>query len=1520
MMLRRTVVQWPLLILLVLFAGPAHAQNPIQTENSKTGTTDWQLTNPAENGEIEGYASLTSVNRGGQIRFYVKSNDANYTIDIFRMGWYGLAGGRRVMNTITRSRTSQPSCPTNSNGMTECNWTNPYVLTVPGDSDPTNWASGVYLAKLTGTSSGKQSYIIFVVRDDARSSQYLVAIDFTTYQAYNNWGGKSLYDFNSDGARASKVSFNRPFAAGPQDGAEYGVGAGEFLTNYAPDTETYPAAWEYNAVRWMEKEGYDISYASVVDLHEQDDLLDNHAAYLSWGHNEYWSTAMFNNVETARDNGVNLGFFGANVAYWQIRFESSPATGQANRTQVCYKSTSDPVNGPTETLKFRDLDRPESELVGVFYATDPVDGDIVVQNTSHWVFDGTGLSDGAVLPGLLGYEVDEFNPGASPAGIILLGNSHYGGGEYSNMSLYTAESGATVFATGSMQWVWALDDYNATGLRPSLLNEAAEKMTQNILAKFAEGFDPGPPSPPSSTTTRVNAGGNAYTDSQNQVWSADIGYTGGNVASTAATIANTTDQTLYRSERWGASSYNFSVPFGTYDVILKFAEIYFTSSGQRIFNVAINGNTVLSNFDIFVQAGGANRALDKTFTVHSTSAINIQFIAGSADQPKISAIEIKPGIPVAVQVSPATASLAIGQTQQFTATVSNSTNTAVTWSLSPSIGTVSSAGLYTAPGAIASQQTVTVMATSAADPTKSASGVVTLIPPDFSVNALPGSQSVVQGGGTSYTASISPSNGFNAAVAFSVSGLPSGATGTFSPTSVTGSGSSTLSVTTSGSTSAGTYTVTITGTSGTLVRTKTVTLFVSVPGGSFNPIRISAGGSSFTSSQGLIWSADTGFAGGNTASVPASTPIANTVDDTLYQSERYGAFTYTFTVPAGGYQVTLKFAETYFTSGASSGQRVFNVAINGTTVLTNFDIKAAAGGANIAVDRTFTVTAGASSNNLQIQFIHLATQADLPKVDAIEIVSTGVSGPTITTQPVSQTVAEGQTATFTVAASGSAPMSYQWRKGGANIAGATSSTYTTPATVLADSGVAFSVVVSNAGGDATSNAATLTVNPLTVASVSVNPASVTGGTNSTGIVTLSGPAPAAGTVVQLTSSNTSAATVQGTVTVQSAATSATFPVNTSAVSSVASVTISASYQGSLKTATLTVNPALSVQSVTLSPSSVTGGANSTGTVVLTGPAPAGGATVQLASSNTSAATVPTTVTVAANSTTATFTATTQTVANSTSVTITATLNGSATATLTVNPPLKVLSVALNPGSVTSGTNSTGTVTLSVAAPAGGATVQLASSNTSAATVPATVTVAANSTTATFTASTLTVAASTSVTITATLNGSVTGTLTVNPAPSFTPIRVNSAGSTFTDSLGRVWSADTGFTGGNTANLPNAIANTVDDALYQTERYGVFTYTFTVPAGNYQVTLKFAETWFLNGASSGQRVFNVAINGTTVLNNFDIKAAAGGGNIAVDRTFAVTAGAGNNNLQIQFIHLANQPDLPKVDAIEIVAGN
>src|SRR5438105_15702240 len=198
------------------------------------------------------------------------------------MGWYGGAGARQVMGAVMRAGVKQTiPTPDPVMGLVECHWTNPYTLTIPNNtSDPTDWMSGIYLAKLTAGTSGKQSYIIFVVRDDARTSDLLFQSSVTTYQAYNSWGGRSLY-YSDNGVRPCKVSFNRPYTLGPQPTSAAGVGAGEFLTNLQPDYETEAGGWEYNMVRFLEREGYDVSYCTDLDTHENGHLLLAHKGYLS---------------------------------------------------------------------------------------------------------------------------------------------------------------------------------------------------------------------------------------------------------------------------------------------------------------------------------------------------------------------------------------------------------------------------------------------------------------------------------------------------------------------------------------------------------------------------------------------------------------------------------------------------------------------------------------------------------------------------------------------------------------------------------------------------------------------------------------------------------------------------------------------------------------------------------------------------------------------------------------------------------------------------------------------------------------------------------------------------------------------------------------------------------------------------------------------------------------------------------------------------------------------------------------
>jgi PKD repeat protein len=483
------VPQLCIFLLLSLMGLTARAANVIQTENAKPGTSQWQLTNPATSREIEGYASLTSVPRGGQIRFYVNTADPSYTIEFFRMGWYGGLGGRRMTNAVTRTGVNQPMpVPDPVTGLIECNWTSPYTFTVPTSSDRTVWASGVYLAKLTALASGKQSYIIFVVRDDSRSSSYLFQSSVTTFQAYNNWGGKSLYSFNSPSGPAQAVSFNRPYGYGDSD-VGYNDGSGEFHR-----------AWEYNMVRFLEREGYDTTYCTDIDTHSNPNLLLNHKAFLVVGHDEYWSWQMRANVEAARDRGVNLGIFSANVCYWQIRLVSSAINGASNRTIICYKSLNDPYatdgitsNDNLVTVRWRDapVNRPEDALLGVMYnGADPFDGDFVVADDTSWVFANTGLRNGDLIPGMAGSEVDRvFNDAPPNTWVVAHAPMLFNPSSGQFMPGYTADmvtyvKGATVFSTGCIQWSWGLDDYNAPTYRRSRVDAGVQQITRNVLARF----------------------------------------------------------------------------------------------------------------------------------------------------------------------------------------------------------------------------------------------------------------------------------------------------------------------------------------------------------------------------------------------------------------------------------------------------------------------------------------------------------------------------------------------------------------------------------------------------------------------------------------------------------------------------------------------------------------------------------------------------------------------------------------------------------------------------------------------------------------------------------------------------------------------------------------------------------------------------------------------------------------------------------------------------------------------------
>ena len=479
---------------LVHFFGPVPAKaadsNAIQIENSKAGTQGWNdFSADLAPDTLSGFGSKISVNHGDSIDFYVTTTAPSFTINIYRTGYYGGAGARLISSLGSFPGLHQViPAPDKVTGIISCsNWTRTTTLNIPS-----SWVTGVYLAKLT-SSTGNSSFIFFVVRDDGGHE----AIDFqtsvTTYQAYNTWGGTSLYNNNTNlsifkGPHATKVSFDRPFNPGDSNGA------GHYFF------------YEYKFVYWLESQGYDVTYTSDVDTDTNVNPLTNHRGFLSVGHDEYWSKGMRDNVQAAINAGVNAAFFSANAMYWQIRFEPN-AAGVPDRVEVGYKDFAtdttppgpDPqwhVNDAVVTTNWRadPVNNPENALIGVMFEDQTKNEQsypFVVQNASNWVYAGTGFVNGSSVPGIVGYEYDKvFNNGLTPAGITILGNSplagESAGNSFSNATLYTASSGARVFASGTIEWSWGLANIQSN----TFANAGIQKMTANILNNFIMGTGP----------------------------------------------------------------------------------------------------------------------------------------------------------------------------------------------------------------------------------------------------------------------------------------------------------------------------------------------------------------------------------------------------------------------------------------------------------------------------------------------------------------------------------------------------------------------------------------------------------------------------------------------------------------------------------------------------------------------------------------------------------------------------------------------------------------------------------------------------------------------------------------------------------------------------------------------------------------------------------------------------------------------------------------------------------------------
>jgi hypothetical protein len=442
----------------------------LRAENERPGTGDWVVPDdPAMWEKVRGFADATSVDHGDTFTLYVTTGAATFTVDAYRMGFYGGSGARLIWSSGPVPGIRQPAAEVDpETNMAEAPWAPSLDVTTGPD-----WPPGMYLLKLT-SSDGGASFVPMVVRDDGSEAGLVVQSSVTTWQAYNAWGGANLYTGRGGASdtRARVVSFDRPYG---------GNGSGEFFGR------------EYEFVFFVERLGVDVTYWTDVDLHERPELLTRRNAFVSLGHDEYYTNEMRDGLEMARDDGVNLAFLGANAIYRKIRLEDSPLG--SSRREVNYRSADeDPLMGVRDdevTVSWREApsNDPESALIGNYYECNPVKADWVVADASAWMFEGTGFRNGDRVPDMVGNEYDRVTPEApTPESIQVIAHSPVtcrGTRSYADSTYYTVPSGAGVFAVGTFWLIPRLITDCPDG--PVTPECRVRRMTENILRAFADG-------------------------------------------------------------------------------------------------------------------------------------------------------------------------------------------------------------------------------------------------------------------------------------------------------------------------------------------------------------------------------------------------------------------------------------------------------------------------------------------------------------------------------------------------------------------------------------------------------------------------------------------------------------------------------------------------------------------------------------------------------------------------------------------------------------------------------------------------------------------------------------------------------------------------------------------------------------------------------------------------------------------------------------------------------------------------
>ena len=468
--------------------------NWVIAENAKHGSPGWRIAGAPATGRIEGWANTTYADSGQTVTLYVSTTAPRFHVEAYRVGYYGGVGARLVWQSRDAAGKQQAACPLTSGiNMVSCdNWTPSLTFTIT-----TDFVQGDYLLKLVGAGN-EQSYVPLTVWDPDSHSAYLVKNDVFTWQAWNPYGGYDYYQGIGSCpsnvyplcSRARVVSYDRPY-----DFADAGgQGTGDFLWLESP------------LVRFMEQHGLDVGYATDLTLVDHPEFLNNHRVLISLGHDECWSLRERQAAVAAVQKGMNVAFFGASAVLRHVRTQPSPLG--PNRQLVDYRdSRADPLNGNGDPLEVTGntwgsppASWPENDFVGEAYngflEPGAPAGNLVVSDESAWIFGGTGLKNGSVVPAAVASDVDSLEPGTGhPDNVQVLAhsplstndaqyNSHDGGTFYSDMTYYTdPASKAGVWDSGTNNWIPALEQCSAQSCPAPMM----QKMTSNLFWLLGQG-------------------------------------------------------------------------------------------------------------------------------------------------------------------------------------------------------------------------------------------------------------------------------------------------------------------------------------------------------------------------------------------------------------------------------------------------------------------------------------------------------------------------------------------------------------------------------------------------------------------------------------------------------------------------------------------------------------------------------------------------------------------------------------------------------------------------------------------------------------------------------------------------------------------------------------------------------------------------------------------------------------------------------------------------------------------------